>query len=101
MIWNERIRNLRVSHALTLKDVARRLGVTEATAQRYESNAIKAIPYEMIVKYAEIFHCTPSYIMGWEQEAPLELSEEEKTLVLAYRGAPESRRESVRVLLEL
>ena len=46
MIWNDRIKTLRKLHDLTLKDVAKRLGVTEATAQRYESNSIKTIPYD-------------------------------------------------------
>jgi transcriptional regulator with XRE-family HTH domain len=51
---------------MTLKEVANKIGVTEATAQRYESaNGIKSIPYDIIEKYAEIFDVSPSYIMGW------------------------------------
>ena len=55
LIWNERIKYLRESRELTLKDIAKTLNVSEATAQRYESNAIKNIPYGVIIKYAEIF----------------------------------------------
>lgn len=69
MIWNERIKELRESAHMTLLDVSKKLGVTEATAQRYESkNGIKNIPYEQIIKYAKIFNVSPSYIMGWESD---------------------------------
>lgn len=69
MIWNERIHDLRKEHGLTLKEVATKLGVTEATAQRYESRkGIKNIPYDIIIEYAKLFGVSPSYIMGWEAE---------------------------------
>lgn len=65
--YNERIKKLRLERELTLKDIASKLNITEATAQRYESgNGIKAIPYEKIVEYAELFGVSPCYIMGWE-----------------------------------
>lgn len=65
MIWNDRIKELRLWHKLTLKEIAQRLGTTEATAQRYEST-IKNIPYDVIEKYAKIFDVSPAYIMGWD-----------------------------------
>lgn len=68
-IWNDRIRELRKKKNITLKEVAEYIESTEATAQRYESgNGIKNIPYEMIIKYSELFNCSPAYIMGWEDE---------------------------------
>lgn len=45
-IWNERIRARRIEKGITLAQVAEKLGVTEATAQRYECGNIKNIPYE-------------------------------------------------------
>ena len=67
MIWNDRIRDLRKWHKLTLKEVASKLHTTEATAQRYETT-IKNIPYDVIENYAKIFDVTPSYIMGWDSD---------------------------------
>ncbi len=101
MIWNDRIKQLRLSSRLTLKDVAARLGLTEATAQRYESGAIKSIPYEILIGYSKLFSCSPAYIMGWESNDDITLSEFERELIIAYRKAPESRRESVRALLDV
>ncbi len=67
-IWNERIHSRRIEKGITLAKVADRLGVTETTAQRYESGSIKNIPYEHICTYAEILKCSPSYLMGWDDK---------------------------------
>lgn len=71
-IYNTKVKELRTTSGLTLKEIAQRLGVTEATAQRYETgNGIKSIPYDKIVLYSEIFGVTPEYIMGWEVKKSL------------------------------
>lgn len=101
MIYNERIKNLRLSHRMKLKEVSVKLGVTEATAQRYESNNIKVIPYEAIEKYAEMFGCSPAYIMGWEDETSVTLTADETAMIVAYRQAPEGRKEAIKALLNL
>ncbi len=67
-IWNERIRTKRIQKGITLAQIANKLGVTEATAQRYESGSIKSIPYEHMCAYGEILGCSPAYLMGWEPE---------------------------------
>ena len=61
----ERIKERRLALNLTLLEVAERIGVKEATMQRYESGEIKNIKHETIVKLAEVFSCTPQYLMGW------------------------------------
>ena len=45
--------------------MAKIIGVSEATVQRYESGKIHELPYKVIIAYAEKFHVYPSYIMGW------------------------------------
>ena len=65
-IWNERIHKKRKESGITLAQIADKLGVTEATAQRYERGNIKSIPYEHMCAYGEILHCSPCYLMGWE-----------------------------------
>lgn len=67
-IVHERIKERRIATGKTLLQVANCLGVKEATAQRYESGAIKTIKYETIVALADFFHCDPSYLMGWEND---------------------------------
>lgn len=65
-IWNERIHKKRIEKGITLAQVAEKLGVTEATAQRYERGSIKSIPYEHMCAYGEMLNCSPAYLMGWE-----------------------------------
>ncbi len=66
-VLQERIKARRLKLGMTLLDVANQLGVKEATMQRYESGEIKNIKHETIVKLAEIFGCSPAYLMGWEE----------------------------------
>lgn len=65
MLMNERIKSMRKLKNLTLLEVAEKLGVKEATMQRYESGEIKNIKHETIVQLADIFECSPIYLIGW------------------------------------
>lgn len=65
---SNRIRECRVKNGMTLLQVADKIGVKEATMQRYESGKIKNIKHETIEQLASIFDCTPAYLMGWEED---------------------------------
>ncbi len=67
-ILQDRIKESRLSRNMTLKEIAEKLNVKEATMQRYESGEIKNIKHETIVSLAEILGVTPAYLMGWEDE---------------------------------
>lgn len=64
---NKRIKERRQQLGLTLLQIANSLGVKEATVQRYESGEIKNIKHETIYELAKILQCTPSYLMGWDE----------------------------------
>lgn len=68
MKLHERIKERRAALGLTLLDVANALGVKEATVQRYESGEIKTPKSATVLAMAEIFNCTPSYLMGWDDQ---------------------------------
>lgn len=88
---NDRIRERRLSLGLTLLEIADFLGVKEATAQRYESGAIKSIGHETISRLSEILKCSPSYLMGWEDSPVVAYKEDfpltnlEKEIILKFR----------------
>lgn len=65
-----RIKERREAVGLTLAQLAEMTGVKEATAQRWESGNIKTIKYETVEMLAAALHCTPQYLMGWEDEKP-------------------------------
>ncbi len=62
---NKKIKDARLKKGLTLSRVAKHLGVSSATVQRYESGEIKNIKYDIIIRLAELYNVTPSYLMGW------------------------------------
>lgn len=90
-IMNERIKQMRKEHGYTLAYIAELLNVTEATAQRYESGkGIKTIPYKVVEKYANIFHCSPQYILGWDSEE-IDAVANMQTDVAAYEDSKEEQ----------
>ena len=68
MTIGERIKKKRQESKMTLLEVANILGVQEATVQRYESGEIKNLKQHTIARLADIFHTSPAYLMGWEDE---------------------------------
>ncbi|WP_298564309.1 helix-turn-helix domain-containing protein [uncultured Phascolarctobacterium sp.] len=87
MKLGERIKSYRLTKKLTLKDIALHLGVSEATAQRYESGKITTIDYDKIIILSKLFDCSPTELMGWEtnRDTSLELANDEKTFLEKFR----------------
>ena len=73
----KKIKEQRLLCNYTLAEVAELIGVKEATVHRYESGEIKNIKHDTIVKLADIFKCTPAYLMGWTDN-PKETPEDTK-----------------------
>jgi transcriptional regulator with XRE-family HTH domain len=74
---SERIKECRTSHGMTLVQLADLTGVKDATVQRWESGNIKNVKYETVETLANVFHCTPAYLMGWSDEkSPTPISED-------------------------
>lgn len=65
---NEIIKRRRLELELTLKDVAKVMGVTEATVSRYESGDIKNMGIDKIESLSRVLRCSPGFLMGWEDE---------------------------------
>ncbi|MBR2867832.1 MAG: helix-turn-helix domain-containing protein [Clostridia bacterium] len=54
----------------TLLEIADKMGVSEATVQRWESGNIKSLRHGRISQLAEILKVSPSALMGWEEALP-------------------------------
>lgn len=65
MTIKDRLKSLRRANGLTLDDVAKKVGVSRQTIQRYESGVISNIPSDNIEKLALALNTTPMEIMGW------------------------------------
>lgn len=62
----ERIKERRKELKITLKELAEKASITEATMQRYESGKIKTIPYDTLTVIADALETSPADLMGWE-----------------------------------
>lgn len=68
MALSDQIKNRRSILGLTLKQIADKVGVSEATVQRWESGEIKNLRHGRIVKLAEVLRTHPGDLMGWEDK---------------------------------
>ncbi|WP_273478515.1 helix-turn-helix transcriptional regulator [Ignavigranum ruoffiae] len=65
MSFQNRLKSARESKNMTLKELAKKIGKTEATVQRYESGEIKNLKNDIVEKMAEVLEVSPAYLMGW------------------------------------
>lgn len=95
---------LRKMNKLTLEDVGKKLGVSKATVQRYESGEI-GIPYERICQLADIYNVEPGYLFpDYSKKKANEDKEAEVQKALAlyqlYKQANPQIQNAVEVLLK-
>ena len=64
----DKIKTRRLSLGLTMDDVAKEVGVSKPTVQRWESGVIANMRRDKIAKLAKALHTTPAYLMGWTEE---------------------------------
>ncbi len=62
----EKLKERRKELALTMLEVAQKIGVSEATVSRWESGDIANMRRDKIVSLASALQVSPSFIMGWE-----------------------------------
>ena len=64
----QRIKELRTKKGMTQEELAELLGLQKSAIAKYEKGRVINIKRSTIINMAEIFHCNPSYIMGWDEE---------------------------------
>ena len=84
------IKHRRLELDMTLKDVAKILGVAEATVSRYESGDIQNMGIDKIELLSRALRCSPGYLMGFESEPNgkpniSDLKESEMNLLSTFR----------------
>ncbi len=76
MEFKDLVKSRRKALGLTMEDVAKGVGVSKATVQRWESGEIANIRRDKIAALANTLNTTPSYLMGWDDKIS-NLSDEE------------------------
>ena len=73
------IRFYREKKRMTLRELGGKIGITEATVQKYEAGSIKRVDAEMIKKIADALSIAPATLTGWDEE---DKGEPEKSAIL-------------------
>ena len=69
MEFKDLVKSRRIKLGLTLEEVGKIVGVSKATVQRWESGEISNMRRDKVLLLAKALHTTPSYLMGWEDDA--------------------------------
>lgn len=103
MEMGQRIRQLRKEMGWTQAELAEKLGLKDSVIAKYEKGRIENMKRDTIAKMADLFGCSPVYLMCMEDKHndSTVLSQEERRIVKSYRLAPEGIKDSVCKLLDV
>lgn len=65
---SKKLKKRRKELSLTMLEVAKKVGVSEATVSRWESGDIANMRRDKIALLANALQVTPAYIMGWDEK---------------------------------
>lgn len=93
MKMSEIIRLLRTEKGLTQEELGKVIGVQKSAIRKYESGLVENMKRSSIVKLANFFNVSPTYLLGYEENNTIDtelqttiskLSDKQKQQVLDY-----------------
>ncbi len=97
MTRGEKIKTAREKCGMSQTMLADKIGVSKQTMYKYESNIVTNIPTDKIEAIAVACHCTPEYLMGWEETA---ISSTHQKLHAAIDSMSDAQAEALYQLLQ-
>ena len=95
-----RIKELRQKRGWKQHDLANALNITRQAVGHYETE-FRGLDVETIHKLCDIFGCTADYLLGRSGIRSFDLSPDEVSLLIGYRGLSSAGREFIRHSLAL
>ena len=96
MNFGERLHPLRESQGMTLAQLGKAIGVSEATVQRYECGDILNPKQSRVTALAKALGVSEAALMGWEGD---DLDADVRLLARDLQGlAPEKRQRAITIL---
>ena len=80
-----RIRYLRKRRGFSQEELAKKIGYTSKTTINKIELGINSLKQSTLEQIAFALHTTPSYLMGWDEDNDLILTEQEQKIIRAYR----------------
>lgn len=101
-LMGQRIKEKRLEKGLSLEALGKMLGVQRAAVSKWEHGAVENISQAKIGQMAKIFGCSPSWLMGYDDEKTTDPKEIEKALELyeQYKSAIPQVQDAVEALLK-
>lgn len=95
-ITSERIKALRTSKQLTMEILAKKIGVSKSTIAKWENGYVENMRQERIIKLAEVFNVSPTYIMGYDDDQ----QERDDRFIERYEQLDDSQKQLVNQMIE-
>lgn len=105
-MMGDRIKQMREEHNMTQKQLAEKLGLQDSAIAKYEKGRVLNMKRDTIAKMAEIFGCSPTWLMGLDDNASEEQQEimlkslEDLTHFRRYRALSSQQRKAVDQLID-
>ena len=75
-----KIKYLRNLAGMSQEELGRRVGLQRAAINKYEKGTVENIPIKTIEKIAQVFDVSPTFIVGWKDNASNPLSWEVRVI---------------------
>lgn len=98
----KRIHDKRVECNLSMEELGKKLGVQRQTISKWEHGEVKTLKRSVVGQMSEIFHCSPAWLMGYEDTKDVTLTYQAKdreTVQVKVDHAPIIGHESLRAKL--
>ena len=70
----QRIKQKRTEYGLTMEELGNRLGVQKSAVNKWEKGEVLNIKRSYIKEMADIFHCSPAWLMGMDDVTDVTLT---------------------------
>lgn len=67
-LFAKRLKELKKESGLTYKQIAEELGLVRSTVCKYTKGDITNVTLNMVVKIADFFQVSPSWLAGWTDD---------------------------------
>lgn len=95
------IKQKRLECGYTMKELAEKVGVSEATVSRWESGNLATMKHTKIMLLAKALKISPAMLFDAPASPPLSLSQQEETHIKKYRQLDADGKEEIDDLIDV
>lgn len=101
----KRIKQKRKEAGLNQKELAAKVGLSEASVSKYENGKVEDATHTMLTKFADALGVSVAWLLGMEKteapDSPAPLSVEEKRLIVSFRSLNRAGKDYILQTMEM